>query len=288
MYPPRFDYYRATSVQEALSLLRDHPEAKVLAGGHSLLPMMKLRLAAPPVLIDIGRIDELRGIQDQGNTVRIGALTTHWELEKSDLLARKCPLIPEAAAQIGDRQVRHRGTIGGNLVHADPGSDLPAVILALEGTLHIAGQNGSRQVAAKDFFLDLMTTAIQPDEILTAVEVPVLGERTGTAYLKFEHPASGYAVCGAAAIMTLNADGTVARARLCFNGITATPFDAQAVADALVGKQPDDATIDAAVDGNLTVNDPIGDIFASGAYRVELAKAFAKRALKRARDRAAG
>ncbi len=288
MYPPRFDYYRATSVQEALSLLRDHPEAKVLAGGHSLLPMMKLRLAAPPVLIDIGRIDELRGIQDQGNTVRIGALTTHWELEKSDLLARKCPLIPEAAAQIGDRQVRHRGTIGGNLVHADPGSDLPAVILALEGTLHIAGQNGSRQVAAKDFFLDLMTTAIQPDEILTAVEVPVLGERTGTAYLKFEHPASGYAVCGAAAIMTLNADGTVARARLCFNGITATPFDAQAVADALVGKQPDDATIDAAVDGNLTVNDPIGDIFASGAYRVELAKVFAKRALKRARDRAAG
>ncbi len=174
------------------------------------------------------------------------------------------------------------------MVHADPGSDLPAVILALEGTLHIAGQNGSRQVAAKDFFLDLMTTAIQPDEILTAVEVPVLGERTGTAYLKFEHPASGYAVCGAAAIMTLNADGTVARARLCFNGITATPFDAQAVADALVGKQPDDATIDAAVDGNLTVNDPIGDIFASGAYRVELAKVFAKRALKRARDRAAG
>lgn len=288
MYPPRFDYYRATSVQEALNLLREHPEAKVLAGGHSLLPMMKLRLAAPPVLIDIGRIDELRGIQDQGNTLRIGALTTHWELEKSDLLAQKCPLIPEAAAQIGDRQVRHRGTIGGNLVHADPGSDLPAVILALEGTLHITGANGSRQVAAKDFFLDLMTTAIQPDEILTAVEVPVLGERTGTAYLKFEHPASGYAVCGAAAIMTLNADGTVARARLCFNGITATPFDAQAVTDALAGKQPDDATIDAAVDQHLNITDPMGDVFASGEYRAAIAKVFAKRALKQARDRARG
>ncbi len=288
MYPPRFDYYRATSVQEAVRLLQEHPEAKVLAGGHSLLPMMKLRLAAPPVLVDIGRIEELRGIQDMGNTLRIGALTTHWELEKSDVLARKCPLIPEAAAQIGDRQVRHRGTIGGNLVHADPGSDLPAVILALDGTLHLAGPNGSRQVAARDFFLDLMTTAVQPGEILTAVEVPVLGERTGTAYLKFEHPASGYAVCGAAAIVTLNADGTVAQARLCFNGIAATPFNAQPVADALVGRTPDDDTIDAVVDQHLQVDDPMGDVFASGAYRVELAKVFAKRALKRARDRARG
>ncbi len=286
MYPPRFDYYRAASVQEAVQLLQAHPEAKVLAGGHSLLPMMKLRLAAPPVLVDIGRIEELRGIQDLGDRLRIGALTTHWELERSDILARKCPLIPEAAAQIGDRQVRHRGTIGGNLVHADPGSDLPAVILALDGTLHLAGPNGTRQVAARDFFLDLMTTAVQPGEILTAVEVPVLGERTGTAYLKFEHPASGYAVCGAAAIVTLNADGTVAQARLCFNGITSTPFNAQNVTDALVGHTPDDATIEGVVDQHLHVGDPMGDVFASGAYRVELAKVFAKRALKQARDRA--
>lgn len=286
MYPAQFDYYRAASLQEAVSLLQQHPAAKVLAGGHSLLPMMKLRLATPPVLVDIGRLSELQGIREQNGTIRIGALTTHYMLESSDLLHRRCPLLAEAAGQIGDRQVRHRGTIGGNLVHADPGSDLPGVILALEGTLHIAGPEGERRVAAADFFVDLLTTAIQPNEILTAVEVPALPARTGTAYLKFEHPASGYAVCGAAAIVTLAADGTVERARLCFNGVTATPLDARAVAEALTGARAEDDAISRAVDAHLAVEDPMADVYASGSYRVALARALARRALKQARDRA--
>ena len=286
MYPAKFEYYRATTLQEALDLLRAHPQARVLAGGHSLLPMMKLRLAMPEALVDIGRITELAGVERVNGAIRIGALTTHHTLESSDVLRAHCPLLAEAASQVGDRQVRNRGTIGGNLAHADPASDLPAVILALEGVLHIAGPDGNRQVNAADFFVDLLTTALQPGEILTAIEVPALGARTGSAYLKFEHPASSYAVCGAAAIVTLAPDGTCERARLCFNGVTATPFDAAAVADALAGQALDDATIDRTVEERLTIEDPMGDLFASGPYRVQLAKVYGKRALKLARDRA--
>ncbi|HVR30222.1 MAG TPA: xanthine dehydrogenase family protein subunit M [Thermoanaerobaculia bacterium] len=286
MYPARFDYHRASSVAQALDLLASKEDAKLLAGGHSLLPMMKLRLAQPANLIDIGGISELTGIERTGSSVRIGALATHAEIASSDVLKRSCPIVAEAAAKIGDPQVRNRGTIGGNLSHADPGSDLPAVVRALDATLHLVSKQGKRAVKAADFFVDLLTTDIQEGEILTAIEVPVLADGTGSCYLKFEHPASGYAVVGTAAIVRLAKDGRCESARLCFNGVTATPLDAGAVTDALAGHKPDDAAIDQAVDGKLSATDPMGDVFASGEYRVHLAKVYGRRALKLARDRA--
>ncbi|HEX2466564.1 MAG TPA: xanthine dehydrogenase family protein subunit M [Thermoanaerobaculia bacterium] len=284
MYPARFDYHRASSVAQALDLLGSKQDAKLLAGGHSLLPMMKLRLAQPANLIDIGGIKELTGIERSGSSVRIGALTTHAELASSDVLKKACPIVAEAAAKIGDPQVRNRGTIGGNLTHADPGSDLPAVVKALDATLHLQSKKGKRTVKASEFFVDLLTSAVGEGEILTAIEVPVL-DGAGAAYLKFEHPASGYAVVGAAAIVRVKG-GKCESARLCFNGVTATPLDAQGVAGSLAGKAADDAAIDAAVNGNLKAEDPLGDVFASGEYRVHLAKVFGRRALKLARDRA--
>jgi carbon-monoxide dehydrogenase medium subunit len=286
MYPAQFDYHRASSVAQALDLLASKDDAKLLAGGHSLLPMMKLRLAQPANLIDIGGIAELSGIERSGSSVRIGALTTHADLASSDALKRSCPIVAEAASKIGDQQVRNRGTIGGNLTHADPGSDLPAVVKALEATLHLVSKKGKRTVKAADFFVDLLTSAIGDGEILVAVEVPALGDGVGSCYLKFEHPASGYAVVGAAAIVRLGKDGKCESARLCFNGVTATPLDAQAVTGELAGKVPDDAAIDQAVNAKLTAPDPLGDVFASGEYRVHLAKVFGRRALKLARDRA--
>ena len=284
MYPARFDYHRASSIAQALDLLGSKQDAKLLAGGHSLLPMMKLRLAQPANLIDIGGIKELTGIERSGSSVRIGALTVHADLAASDVLKKSCPLIAEAAAKIGDPQVRNRGTIGGNLTHADPASDLPAVVRALDATLHLQSKKGTRTVKASDFFVDLLTSAVGEGEILTAIEVPVL-DGAGSAYLKFEHPASGYAVVGAAAIVRKKG-GKIESARLCFNGVTATPLDAAGVGAALAGKATDDAAIDAAVDGNLKVDDPLADVFASGEYRVHLAKVFGRRALKLARDRA--
>lgn len=286
MYPAKFDYYRAGSVQEAVSLLQQHEDAKLLAGGHSLIPAMKLRLAQPTALVDIGRIAELKSISQENGKIKIGALSTHASLAASEVLKQNCAVLAEAAGQVGDQQVRNKGTIGGNLAHADPASDLPGAVLVLGGVIHVSGPNGDRQIKAGDFFVDLLTTALQPDELLTAVEVEAIGPNSGSAYLKFEHPASGYAICGAAAVVRLNSDGTCANASLCFNGVTVTPLNASAVTDALVGKALDDATIDQALGTNLSIDEPMGDIHASGEYRVSLAKVYGKRALKLARDRA--
>ena len=285
MYPAKFEYYRANSVQEAIQLMQEHDEAKFLAGGHSLIPMMKLRLAQPATLIDIGRIHELSGISHSSDTLRIGALTTHAEIAASALLREQCEILPEAAAQIADPQVRYKGTIGGNLAHADPGSDLPAVVLSLNSTIYLTGPSGDRQVKAADFFLDLFTTDIRPEEIMTAVEVPVLRENTGSCYLKFEHPASGYAVCGAAAVFTSAADGSCESCQLCFNGLTAVPHIASSLSEALVGKTPDDSMIAQLVNEQLIIDEPMGDTYASGAYRIEVAKVYARNSLRTARDR---
>ena len=286
MYPAKFEYYRANSVQEAIDLLQQHRGAKLLAGGHSLIPVMKLRLAQPPALIDIGRISELTGITKADGQLRVGALTTHATLAASDILKQNCPILAEAAGHIADPQVRNKGTIGGNIAYADPGSDLPAVIVALEGVIHTTGTDGNRRVNASDFFLDLLNTDLKPNEVLTAVELPTLTGDTGSCYLKFEHPASGYAVCGAAAIVKLADDGSCQRARLCFNGVTPTPYDARGVSDALAEKRLDDATIDQAVNEHLTFDEPMGDLYASGPYRLEIAKVYGGKALKTARDRA--
>lgn len=284
MYPAKFEYHRASSVAEALDLLAQNEDAKLLAGGHSLLPMMKMRLAQPATIIDIGRISELSGISRANGRVRIGALTRHVDIAESEELADSCPLVAEAAAEIGDPQVRNRGTIGGNIAHADPASDLPAVILVLGGTVISVSKSGEKATPASDFFVDLLTTTLGEDEILTAVEVPVLAAGTGSCYLKFEHPASGYAVVGAAAVVSLGADGKCESASLCFNGVTATPLVADV--SGLAGSAADDAAIDQAVEAGVAAEDPLGDVFASGEYRVHVAKVFGKRALKAARDRA--
>jgi carbon-monoxide dehydrogenase medium subunit len=286
MFPANFDYHRAATAQEALELLKEYPEGKLLAGGHSLIPMMKLRLAQPATLIDIGRIGELKGIEKKGDSIRIGALTTHAELAASEVLETDCPILAEAAKEIGDPQVRNKGTVGGNLAHADPASDLPAVLVALGATIHLLGPEGTDTCPASEFCVGLLTTKLGSSQLLTEVEVPVLGNSTGSCYLKVEHPASGYAVCGAAAVVTMegSACGAVG---LAFNGVASTPFLAQGVADAVEASDASDQAIDKAVDENLSIDEPLGDSYASGDYRVVLARAYGKRALKLARDRAA-
>ena len=287
MYPSECDYHRADSLEEAVRLLGEHPDARLLAGGHSLIPMMKLRLAQPAVLIDIGRLGELRGIGAENGVVSVGALATHAEIAGSDLLGRHCPLLAEAAAQIADPMVRNKGTLGGNIAHADPGSDLPGVLVALDATIHLHGADGARTVAAREFFTGLLTTAMAPGEVLVHVEAAAQGAGCASAYLKVEHPASGYAICGAAAAVRMEG-GAVASADLAFNGVTATPLLAAAVTEALVGGDGSDAAIDAAVGAHLAVADPMGDLHASGEYRAHLAAVYGRRALKRARERAAG
>jgi len=286
MYPARFEYFRASTLAEAMQLIGAHEGAKFLAGGHSLLPMMKLRLAQPAVLIDIGRLPELSGVELEGETLRVGALTTHAELAASELVKSSCPLLAEAAGQIADPAVRNKGTIGGNLAHSDPGSDLPAVVQALGATLVVTGPDGLRSIAAGDFFVGLLESDLRSDEILTAIEIPVAPDPTGSCYLKFEHPASGYAVCGAAAIVSLDQEGRCREAALSFNGVAATPVSVAGIGGALSGSRLGEDEIDRAVDDNLSVSDPMGDIYASGPYRVHLAHVYGKRALKIARDRA--
>lgn len=285
MFPAKFEYHRAGSVDEALSLLGSDPEAKLLAGGHSLLPLMKLRLSQPTALIDIGRLDELRGIRAERDRLVVGAATPHAEIAGSPLLAKHCPLLAEAAGKIADPQVRNRGTLGGNIAHADPASDLPAVLVALGATVHLRSAAGNRSVPAGEFFLDLLTTALGEGEIITEVDVPNVPSGTGSCYLKLEQPASGYALCGAAAWVRLDGAGRVEGAALAFNGIAATPVVCDIAAE-LHGQEPTDAAIGAAVNGHLTVVSPLSDLHASGPYRVELARVYGRRALQEARDRA--
>src|SRR5256885_2070415 len=210
MIPAAFDYQRPTRLPEPVRLLAAHADdAKILAGGHSLVPMMKLRLATPTMLIDIGRLSELSGIREQSGTLIIGAGTTHYVAESSPLLQQRCPLLAETAAAIGDVQVRNRGTIGGSIAHADPAADWPAAILALGAQLKLIHVGGERLVNATDFFVDLLTTALESREILTEIHIPVNPPRSGGAYLKVSQPASGFALTGVAAQVTLGANNTV-------------------------------------------------------------------------------
>ena len=225
MYPAEFDYYRPKSLAEATALLRKHKDSRVLAGGHSLLPAMKFRLATPRVLVDIGGIGALAGIRARGKALEIGALATHTAVASSDLVSRTCPILAETAAQIGDLQVRNRGTIGGSAAHADPAADYPTVLLALSATLTAAGQSGKREIPAEKFFVDLFTTTLKRGEILTAVRVRGYGAGTGGAYAKHRHPASSYAVVGVAAIVTIE-EGKCEHVVLSVGGATATPVRA--------------------------------------------------------------
>jgi carbon-monoxide dehydrogenase medium subunit len=286
MYPAPFEYVAASSVEEAVGLLQKNEDAKILAGGHSLLPMMKLRLATPSLLVDIGRIQGLSSVKVNGN-ISIGPLATYASLMDSEALTKACPLIGEAAAEVGDMQVRNRGTIGGSAAHADPASDMPAVLLALNATFTAQGPNGTRSIPASDFFQGLMTTALDEHEILTGISIPALPAGTGTAYAKFKNPASGYAIVGVAAVVTLSG-GSVSDVRVGITGAGSSALRASAVENALRGTSGDDAAIGAAAAHAAEGIDLIGDIHASPEYRAHLANVFTRRALAKALERARG
>ncbi|MPY86317.1 MAG: xanthine dehydrogenase family protein subunit M [Luteitalea sp.] len=284
MYPSAFGYYRAASVQEAVALLGEHPDAKLLAGGHSLIPAMKLRLATPSALVDLGSVAELRGIRQQGETIVIGAMTPHREIEYSTELAKTCPILPEAAAVIGDPLVRNRGTIGGSLAHADPAADFPACVLALGGTLTIQGTAGGRTVEAADFFQDMFATALQPGEVLTEIQVPARQPGVGMAYEKFAHPASRYAIVGVAAVVRMNRS-VCEEARVAMTGATSKPTRLTKLEAALAGKPLDEATLKATCVNVVSPDGLLGDHTASATFRAHLTDVFAKRALQRAAER---
>jgi carbon-monoxide dehydrogenase medium subunit len=280
MIPNQFEYFAPTSLSEAVSLLsRYKDEAKVLAGGHSLIPLMKFRLAAPKVLIDLGRISDLAYINDVGDEIAIGAMTTHYAIESSRLLKQKSPLLPEAAAAIGDVQVRNRGTIGGSLAHADPAGDFPAAVLALSANVKAVGPRGERWIKAEDFFVDLLTTALQPDEILTEIRVPVNPARTGNAYVKVPQKASGFAICGVAARITVDQNQVCRDLAVGITGIAAIAYRATAVEQALRGQKVDVTTVEAAAQKAVEGVDPSEDIHASSEYRAHLARVYTRRAL---------
>jgi carbon-monoxide dehydrogenase medium subunit len=281
-----FEYHAPSTIQEAISLLTQYGgEAKILAGGHSLLPIMNLRLAQPKALIDIGKISGLSGIREENGTIVIGAMTTHYMVESSSLLKDKVPILPETAAVIGDVQVRNRGTIGGSIAHADPAGDFPAVAVALDMQLKAIGPQGERAIGAREFFVDILTTALQPDEILTEIRVPAFAPRTGSAYAKMANPASGYAVIGAAAVVTVDGSGVCQKASVGLNGVTGKPVAAVGVEQALAGKRLNDQTIQEAAAKAADGLEPMGDIFASANYRAHLARVYTKRALARASER---
>ena len=237
MIPAGFDYVRPSTVDEAVQALAGAgEEGKVLAGGQSLLPVLRLRLAYPETLIDIGRIGELRGVRDESDAIVIGAMTTHDEVVHDSLVQQHAPLIAQAAATVGDRQVRHRGTFGGSLAHADPAGDLPTVALTLDAQLVVRGPSGERVVAARDFFVDYLTTALEPDEILTAVRIPKLGDGWSTHYEKFNVVAQAWAIVGVAAAVQRQ-NGSIAQARVGLTHMGNTPLRASAGEQALAGAE---------------------------------------------------
>lgn len=286
MIPAQFDYQAPASLEEALSLLAsDLDGAKILAGGHSLIPAMKLRLAQPQLLVDIARIKSLAYIREEGGQILIGATTTHYQLESSDLLKRICPLLSDCAGSIGDVQVRNKGTIGGSLAHSDPAGDWPAAILALGAELVLVGPNGERTERAEDFFVDLLTTSLLPGEILREVRVQKPEGRFGQAYQKVPHPASGFAVVGIAVHLALNDDSSCKSAAIGVTGVGAKAYRAQAVEAALAGTNLDDNAIAAAVKHVCHGVDPNADLYASSDYRCHLAEVHTRRAIQAAKAR---
>jgi len=287
MYSAEFEYVRPASLAEAIEIVAKNPDARFLAGGHSILPAMKLRLAAPAVLVDISRLGELSGIRSgTDGALEIGALTTHETVASSKEVVGVCPLLAETAAQIGDLQVRNCGTIGGSLAHADPAADYPTAILALEATMTARGSSGDRTIKADEFFTALFETALKQGEILTSISVPAMGKGTGSAYLKHRHPASSYAVVGVAALLSLEG-GTCTKARVVVGGVSTKPVRVTGAEEALVGQAANDESFASATAKiKDAVTDPLGDIYASAEFRVHLATVLAKRALALAAERA--
>src|SRR5215204_6302223 len=287
MNPSQFAYERAESVDEAITLLQEHGDgAKLVAGGHSLLPIMKLRLAEPETLIDIGRIPELRDVRRDDGEIAIGALTTHHQIATDAQIRAVVPLLADTAARVGDRQVRNRGTIGGALAHADAAADYPAAILALDASIVARGPRGERCIPTREFFLDFLTTALQPDEVLTEVRIAAPAEGHGWSYQKLANQASGYAIVGVGAVVILDGQGAVADVRVGVTGAAAVAWRAEATETALRGQRLDNGVVAAAadlVDGGI---DFLDDLHGSAEYRRRVTRGLTRRAILEAAGRA--
>lgn len=288
MIPSAFDYYAPSSVAEAIQLLQEHgDEAKLLGGGHSLLPAMKLRLTSVGKLIDITKIDELKGINASGDKLVVGAGTTYHSIATSQDVLSNCAVLAECVGQIGDIQVRNRGTLGGCIAHADPAADMPAVVLALDASITARGPNGERSIAASDLFVSMLATSLEPDEVLTSVSFPKLGAGEGAAYAKMRQPASRYAIVGVAAYVKLEG-GKVSAARVGVTGAGTIAVRQPELEQALIGTDGSDAAIAAAAEKAGQDVDYLGDIHASNEYREAMVKVYTKRALSEAIKRARG
>jgi carbon-monoxide dehydrogenase medium subunit len=288
MFPDDLDYYEASTVEEALELLEEHAmaETELLAGGHSLLPAMKSGLSSPDVLIDIGEIDPMHGVRIEGETLSIGAMTRYSDLLDADAAHEHAPVLTEAVSHVGDRQVRNRGTVGGNLAHADPASDLPGAALASDATLVAAGPNGEREVPVDEFFFGMYATALDPDELLVRIEVPSAADSVG-AYAKKASPSSGYAVVGVSALLDTDG-GTVRSARIGANGVLDHGVRLEGVEDELDGVTLDDDRIEAAAaraSEGLDTDLLMDDLQASAEFREQLLEVYTKRALEKTSER---
>ncbi|MBL8233204.1 MAG: xanthine dehydrogenase family protein subunit M [Bryobacterales bacterium] len=279
-----FDYFAPSTVGDALALLAD-PEAKILAGGMSLVPMMKLRLAAPAKLVDLRGIASLRSIKRVGQTIEIGAMVTHYEIESAPLVRSACPLMAQSAGAIGDVQIRNAGTIGGSVAHADPAADYPAALQALEARVRLTGPGGDRELRFEEFLVDTFTTALEPGELVTALIVPVEPESSGTHYQKHAQPASGFPMVGVAARVQ-RADGQISFARIGVTGVSGKGYRARNVEERLVGSQGSEAEIEAAAQLAAEGVEVNADIHASAKYRAHLARVATARAIRSALARA--
>jgi carbon-monoxide dehydrogenase medium subunit len=278
MIPAEFDYVRAGSVDEAVATLRERGEdAKVLGGGQSLIPLLRLRLAYPEVLVDVSTVDEMRGVREEGDRLVIGAATTHDEVLRDQLVRTHCPVIAEVTETVADPAVRHRGTFGGSIAHADPAGDLPALVLALDTSMEVAGNDGRRTVPASEFFLDYLQTAIQPDEVLVSVSVPKLGDGWGHRYEKFNRVVQAWALVGVVAAVR-RSNGSIDEARVGMVNMGPTPLRAQAVEQALAGQSTAAAVADAA-ESAADGASPSSDMHASAEYRSHLARVLTRRAV---------
>lgn len=288
MIPGPFHYHRPKSVAEAVGLLAAHgDDARPIAGGHSLIPMMKLRMAAPDHLVDLAAIPDLKGIRDEGGTIVIGATTTQRELVASELLAARLPILRETSLLIADPQIRTKGTLGGNVANGDPGNDMPGLMQCLGADYVLAGPSGERTVAAADFYQAAYFTALEPGELLTAIRIPVPPPGHGYAYEKLKRKVGDYATAAAAVILTLSG-GSVATCRIALTNVASTPLFAEDASAAVVGSTLDDATVKAAAEAAKAIADPATDGRGTAEYRREMAGVMVARALKKAASRAKG
>lgn len=288
MIPPSFDYHAPDTLDEALALLNEYGvDAKVLAGGHSLLPMMKLRFAEPPHLVDLNKITALRGIREHDGAIHIGAMTTESDLVGSELLLEKCPLIPEAAAVIADPQVRNRGTLGGDIAHGDPGNDHPAIMLALDASFVLHGAGNERTVSAKEFFLGTFYNLLEPNEVLTEIRIPASALGPGQAYCKFKRKTGDWATAAAAVVLQLNGS-TCTSATIALTNVAPCAIKVDEAGESLQGKEINDDLIEQAAQKAMASCEPEPDLRGSAEYKVHMAGEMTRRAIRLALKRAGG